>query len=147
MHKWQRFSVDSAAAIVGLVVRVLDHWTWGPGFVSVWCTFRHPPFCEGSLKNSGKVWEESLPCALLWLWSWSHFDIMSLTIMSLMGRLSEKGVLVGLAVYEYINPRQRVVRCGNENPRAQRKFELCKSREVEFWTLIARCCTKSWFPL
>ena len=38
--------------------------------------------------------------------------------MSLMGRLPEKGVLVGLAVYEYINPRQRVVRCGNENPRA-----------------------------
>ena len=52
-----------------------------------------------------------------WLWSWSQFDIMGLTIMSLMGRLPEKGVLVGLAVYEYINPRQGVVRCGNENPR------------------------------
>ena len=38
--------------------------------------------------------------------------------MSLIGRLPGKGVLVGLAVYEHINPRQRVVRCGSENLRA-----------------------------
>ena len=44
--------------------------------------------------------------------------MMGLTIMTLMGRLPEKGVLVGLAVYEYINPRKGAVRCGNGNPRA-----------------------------
>ena len=38
--------------------------------------------------------------------------------MKLIGRLPAKGVLVGSAVYEYINPRQGAVRCGNENPRA-----------------------------
>ena len=41
---------------------------------------------------------------------------MGLTIITFMGRLPEKGVLVGLAVYEYINPREGAVRCGNENP-------------------------------
>ena len=40
---------------------------------------------------------------------------MGLTIITLVGRLPEKGVLVGLAVYEYINPGQKAVRCGNEN--------------------------------
>ena len=51
-------------------------------------------------------------------YAWSHFDIMDmgLTIITLTGRLPEKGVLVGLAVYEYINPRQGAVRRGNENP-------------------------------
>ena len=34
--------------------------------------------------------------------------------MTLMGRLPDKGVLVGLAFYEYINQRQGAVRCGNE---------------------------------
>ena len=41
---------------------------------------------------------------------------MGLIIITLMGRLPEKGVLVGLAVYECINPRQEAVRRGNENP-------------------------------
>ena len=41
---------------------------------------------------------------------------MSQTIITLAGRLPEKAVLVGLAVYEYINPRQGAVRCGNGNP-------------------------------
>ena len=63
---------------------------------------------------------------------------MGLTIMTLAGRLPEKGVLVGLAVYEYINSSQGVVRFRNENPGAYRKFELCKSKEVEFCTLITR---------
>ena len=43
----------------------------------------------------------------IWLWSWSHFDIVGLTVMTineLWVRLLEKGVLVGLAVYEYIKP-------------------------------------------
>ena len=42
---------------------------------------------------------------------WSHFHIMALA-----DRLPENGVLVGLAIYEYIDPRQGAVRCGNENP-------------------------------
>ena len=36
--------------------------------------------------------------------------------MTLVGRLPENGVLVGLPIYEYIDPRQGAVRCGDENP-------------------------------
>ena len=38
------------------------------------------------------------------------------TIITLMDRLPEKGVPVGLAIYEYIDPRQGAVRCGNKRP-------------------------------
>ena len=42
------------------------------------------------------------------------------TIMTLVGRLSEKNVLVGLAIYEYtgleLRLRQEAVKCDNENP-------------------------------
>ena len=36
--------------------------------------------------------------------------------MALVDRLPEKCVLVGLAIYEYIDLRQGAVRCDNENP-------------------------------
>ena len=32
MHKYQKFSIDSAAAVGSLVVRALDWWSWGLGF-------------------------------------------------------------------------------------------------------------------
>ena len=54
---------------------------------------------------------------------------MGLTVITLMGRFPEKGVLVGLAVYEYINPRQGAVRCGSENP--SRNFKS----STKIWTL------------
>ena len=37
-------------------------------------------------------------------------------IIAAVDRLPEKGVLVGLAISEYIDLRQGAVRCGNENP-------------------------------
>ena len=46
-----------------------------------------------------------------------------------MGRLPENGVLVGLTIYEYVNPRWRAVRCGSENP--GRAFK----RLMKIWTL------------
>ena len=38
------------------------------------------------------------------------------TIMTLVDRSPEKGVVVGLAIYELIDLRHGAVRCGNENP-------------------------------
>ena len=72
---------------------------------------------------------------------------MGPTIITLTGRLPEKGVLVGLAVYEYITLGRELsdvaMEILAELSRAQRKFEFCKFKEVEFWIIIARYCTKS----
>ena len=38
MHKYQGFSIDSAAAVGSLVVRALNYWSWGPGFESDFLT-------------------------------------------------------------------------------------------------------------
>ena len=38
MHKYQRFSIDSAAAVGSLVVKCWANDHGGPGFESVWCT-------------------------------------------------------------------------------------------------------------
>ena len=43
-------------------------------------------------------------------------------------------MLVGLAIYEYIDPRQGAVRCGNENPirafKNSRKIETLQIQRV-----------------
>ena len=47
---------------------------------------------------------------------WGHFDIMGPTIITIAGRDCQRRGACLLAVYEYINPRQGAVRCGNGNP-------------------------------
>ena len=34
----------------------------------------------------------------------------------------------------------------SELSRTRGKFKLCKSKELQFWILMTRCCLKSWFP-